>query len=217
MFGTEWLTLSLLVQWWWNCFDHQMDATVKFSSCCSSTCWMKWIVVELPLLGSSGLLGMLHWIFSTGKNISPVSCFFCCCHVPFFLCVDCAVREWLLELECLGIWRLFEINLYGSRSVFALLACFLVSYRRFTFLSLQVLGPSSVGLPVHKLAWTVWRQVTHWTDEVYGSFQWSCLESSAQVGCFLTSFDDFRSAGGAANRDSRMHLHAERVAWCLED
>ena len=108
-------------------------------------------------------------------------------------------------------------NLYGSRSVFT---CWpvLVSYRRFTFLSLQVLGPSSVGLPVHKLAWTVWRQVTFWPMQFTAPFiQWSCLESSAQVGCFLTTSldDDCRSAGGAANRDSCMHLYTERVAWGL--
>ena len=43
----------------------------------------------------------------------------------FSFCVDCAVRERLLELECLGIWRLFGTNLDdGSRSIFALLACF---------------------------------------------------------------------------------------------
>ena len=77
-----------------------------------------------------------------------------------------------------------------------------------------MLGPSPVGLLVQNLAWTFLRQVTHWTDEVYGSFQccsFRFLESSAQVGLFLISFDDSRLAGGAATGIVAMHLHAERV------
>ena len=81
-------------------------------------------------------------------------------------------------------------------------------------MSLQVLGPSSVGLLVQRLAWTVWRQVTHhWTDEVYGSFQccsFRFLESSAQVGLSIDQLDDSRLARGAATGIVAMHLHAER-------
>ena len=135
---------------------------------------------------------MLHWIFSTGEIKSSI-------HVSLLLLF--AIFSFLLWLRCARKIVGARMSMFGhlancSRLIFMGLAVFSLCRPVFlwviegSLLSLQVLGPSSVGLLVQNLAWTVWRQVTIWTDEVYGSFQccsFRFLESSAHLGCFWSA------------------------------